>query len=266
MSGTPRTASDVLLSLESKLQQLIELYRSQDLVLKLSANKINILTEKVDNFIDSFNDAATDTNHPPFTADHGISAPIKISADFTLPIETAPKGFRRTSRPETYDKNHGKNVPEVKISPPPSGTVLPPKNLTAANIEASFANVQPAPPAMPMQQLQRQPQPQQNTVNNSANPIVSANTKIPVIQRVVDQNGKAIYSANVKIINTKTHDEAYVGRTNGIGKWQTSLTPGSYKVMITKLESASRERYESSQEIEVDGLSTTQELPILICR
>lgn len=247
----PRKASDILLSLESQVSQLVALYRSQDLVLKVLSNKLNNLIETVGKL-----NQTEETNNNTLNLQVPHSSPVPIFAEYKLPQEVAPKGFRRTSRPETYTTQEPIPKPQrVTLgqitAPPPEPTVEFPVQFP----EFAPSN-QPSLPAKKPSVTQ----PQETRV-------VKSTGSIPVQQRLVDQNGKAIFLANIDIINLQTGETVFSKlRTNGVGKWQASLSPGAYQVKISKQESLSKTKLELSQDIMVDGLSPTQELPMLICK
>lgn len=254
MTNEPRTASDVLLSLESKIDQLIALYRSQDLVLKVLANKLNNLIDTV--------------NHLPSQKEVNNTKPepniLNISSDFQLPVEVAPKGFRRTSRPETYVVEEKPTTRANLKSTPTSPVVAPPSNPSPVTLPVQFPDFSSGnvPPGLKTSA----PKKSENVITPPpVAEIKSTGNKIPTEQRVVDKNGKAIYMASVMILSESGNLE-YKTTTSSMGKWQASLLPGRYQVKISKLESMSREKLDVAQNITVDGLSVTQTLPVLICK
>lgn len=249
MSNEPRKASDILLSLESKVDQLISLYRSQDLVLKVLSNKLN-------NLIDAVNSSPSDSEPKPSTQQI-----LNVSSEFQLPVEIAPKGFRRTSRPETYDVPE-KPAPKAQLKTEPPTPVAVSVEQPSVEFPIQFPDYEPKKEPPGLQNLKKPKS--EIKVSEPSHPATPGN-KVPVEQRVVDKNGKAIFLANVELLNSAGESE-YKTRTNGVGKWQASLGVGTYQVKISKQESVSKEKIEVVQDITVDGLSVTQSLPVLICK
>jgi hypothetical protein len=215
-----RKASDVLLELESKVDVLISFVRTQDLNIKILSNKINSLIEKSNNI------QAPST--PSFKIEQ-FDAPsnelkIEISPDDSILLETSPKGFRRTSRPETYS-----NVPIVK-------------NTNIQKLVEPEIIVKSLPISIPKENVQ-----------NVKRQNLAAQNTVPVVQRVVDKNGKSVFLADVEIIEMSTKTSLFKTRTNGAGKWAYSLAIGQYRILIKKKESIDKEKLEVMQDIDVSG-------------
>lgn len=92
---------------------------------------------------------------------------------------------------------------------------------------------------------------------------------IPVEQKVFDNTGKAVFMAEVEILNWV--DRSFVAklRTTAAGKWQVPLQPGEYIVTITKRENGTRKKLfytkefsvtESSEPIKLESASLTLEV------
>ena len=238
MSTEPRKATDVLLDLETKVDLLLNIIRSQDLNIKIISNKLNDLIKNNQsiNFTPSGDKKPIIDN---LSVNIAENKQISISAEDTLPIEHNPVGFRRTSRPETYagDDSYLKSP---KKKPSEAEVIVP-------------------------QQAQQQAQPIQQPINQpNQNTNVSVNS-VPVIQRVVDKNGKSVFLADVEIINP-SNGEKHKTRTNGAGKWMASLAPGNYKVILSKRESLTKEKIEIIQDVMVDGNTAPLELKMLILK
>jgi hypothetical protein len=97
-------------------------------------------------------------------------------------------------------------------------------------------------------------------------PAASQTGQIPVMQRCVDKNSKAIFLADVEIVDMATMQPVFKTRTNGAGKWQAPLGIGSYRVTIRKRENVTKEKIEAVQDIHVDGSVPKLELPLLIIK
>jgi hypothetical protein len=259
MEKEPRKASEVLLELESKLDMLVGLVRSQDLTIKVLSNKLNSLMEKLDKqpTVPQIKVEAVNTMPNPFNQvpEPDPEKSIAIGADFNLPVDNSPTGFRRTSRPETYAGDNAylpqssKQPPEPRFPtqiPRPTGQA---EVIVPANINRQQGQ------AFPTTPQQATPTPPANTGN-----------AIPVSQRVVDGNGKSAFLANVEIIDLMTMQPVFKTRTNGTGKWSAPLPIGAYRVSIRKGESLTKEKLEAAQDIQVDGSTSPFELPLMIIK
>ena len=114
-----RKASDILLSIEQKLDQLLLVITANDLTMKVIANKLQNLIDKNQNI-----SATTIDNLLPTVS---VLSPekeeIDINSEFNIQEEKNPSGIRRTSRsssdaPESFfneNKIH-KNVSKIPIT------------------------------------------------------------------------------------------------------------------------------------------------------
>jgi hypothetical protein len=232
----PRKASDVLLELENKVDALLGIVRTQDLNLKLISNKLAELmnfyqkpsapTVKIE---------AVNTSNVPASFQQPAQSEknINISSEFNLPLDESPKGFRRTSRPETYAGD------EVRPNKPETPVVhkVPKINVPAKVTSTKTEEV----------------------------PVAIGNV-VPVVQRVVDKNGKSVFLADVEIINLETNQTIHKVRTNGAGKWMSSLNVGSYRTILRKRDSVTKDKLEIIQDIQVDGTMSPLELKVLIMK
>jgi hypothetical protein len=215
MDSEPRKATDVLLDIEVKIDVILNILRNQDLNIKIISNKLNDL---IKNMPISNIEQIKEQFQEDFKE-------ITISAEDAIPIEQSPKGFRRTSRSETYSNN----ITEPKIIQP---EIIVPEQVITQKIKSN---------------------------KNNAN-------AIPVIQRVVDANGKSIFMADVEIINSDNGEKVNKTRTNGAGKWQASLVTGNYKVILSKKEPLTKQKIEIIQDILVDGNTAPLELKMIILK
>jgi hypothetical protein len=246
MSDAPRKASDVLLELESKIESLISIVRNQDLNIKILSNKLNSVLEASQKAQHQFAQTQPDIpNNIPtvsiFHDDDFTDRKIPVSSESSLPLETAPKGFRRTSRPETYSGD------DTYLQKPK---------------EAAPVDHKPAEVIVQQKQVQTYRTPVEEMPEHKQ----SSSGSIPVQQRTVDKNGKAIFLADIEIVNSETGAPVYKTRTNGAGKWFASLNVGKYKVTLKKKESLSKEKLEATQDIKVDGSNSPLELPMIIVK
>jgi hypothetical protein len=279
----PRKATDVLLEIETKLNTVLGIVRAQDHVIKIMSNKLNDVMEQLKQqqsarpkfTAETTNTPVLPTVMPPGFPQLPAGDParnIPIIADAKLPQTDSPQGFRRTSRPETFAGDNAylskPGVPDPKTSmpvqmprmpnpnaPPPGRSagenmaevVVPPE---ATNKKKTTPYRQPAPPPMDEQH----PEP------------TSLQGQIPVMQRVVDRNGKSIFLADVEITDASTSQPVFKTRTNGTGKWMASLGVGAYQVKISKRPAMDKPKLEAIQDIQIDGSSSPFEVPMLIIK
>jgi hypothetical protein len=248
----PKKASEVLVELNSKIDDLLRTVGSLDLKMGIISNKLNellkvgavpaqpnkIVIEAVNTIPKSIINSTFDPNKQ-----------IPISSEQKLPEETSPVGFRRTSRPETFAGDDAyinqpkkkDNTPRFPIQVPKSDgqseVIIPKAVKEEIKVDES-----------------KQKKPHMLT------------TSVPTMQRVVDRNGKSVFLADVEILDFETSDQIVTTRTNGTGKWQAALHLGKYKVIVRKRESLTKEKVETVQSIVVDGTQSPLELSTMIIK
>lgn len=263
MEQEPRKATDVLLDLESKIDTLLGIVKAQDLNIKVLSNKLNTVMEELKKqpvappkiTVEAANTTPTPFNQP-IPVD--TSKQIPVAADFNLAVEDSPTGFRRTSRPETYagdnaylNKQAPKNVVQPKFP-----VQLPPN--------AVKAEIVVPPNALGRTPGQTFPSSTKDTNKPAKQQIVQ--NAIPVMQRVVDANGKSVFLADVEITDLSSMEQVFKNRTNGTGKWMASLPIGAYRIVIRKRDAISKNSLEAAQDIQVDGSSSPLDLPLMIIK
>ena len=241
MENEPRKASDILLDLENKVSALLKAIQSQNFTISLLSNKLNSIIAKLDNKLVS--DAVPATEVPQFKVEAGNTYPSQnmlINPEDTLPLEESPNtnGFRRTSRPETYAGNAGMSQPFIQV--PIKNDVIVPK------------------PPTDLVELKQEPLIQSRKTGGP--------NAVSVSQRIVDRSGKSVFLANVEIIDLATNNSVDKTKTNGAGKWSSSLVPGEYRVFVRKREALTKEKVEIIQEISVDGIKSNLELKMMIIK
>jgi hypothetical protein len=279
MGQEPRKATDVLLDLEAKVDTLIGLFRASDLNNKILSNKLNEVITRLDKQQGPPPKIIVETVQTPplpMIPKGVVNLPgndpernIPFVVESSLPQENSPHGFRRNSRPETYVKDKQQppqqeiklpmQLPTMPSAPPGQQAVPPPPGRTAGSEiivppQASSKKGAGAVMAPPAKTTKSQP-----TTDTAPN-------QVAIMQRCVDKNGKAIFLANVEIIDINTMQIVFKTRTIGNGKWMASLNTGSYRVTIRKLESVTKEKMEAVQDIQIDGSSSRMELPMLIIK
>jgi hypothetical protein len=229
-----RKASDILLGLEDKVSTLTKMMGVFDMNTKFLLDRINYVYLYIKQVQELDAQSQNQEEQHSFPDEQNVKLtqqPIQIlSSNDGLIEETAPKGHRRISRSETYSN---------PISTQP---IMMPTQTRAQQI----------------QQLQTQPKQQ---VSNQ-----SSDKKVPVIQRITDHTGKDIFMGAVSILN-ENKEEIYKTKTNAVGKWQAHLNPGKYIVNIVKTDTATKNKIEATQEINVSGnTGSVLTLPVMIIK
>jgi hypothetical protein len=260
----PRKATDVLLDIEKKLDIALNIIRTQDLSIKILSNKLNGVLEALEKQSKEppkITVEAVNTMRPPPNPFQDPAKQIMVSSEFNLPLEETPKGFRRTSRPETFAGDNAYLNKQGPVDPkfPVQIPKAPPGRDPQRPPPGREAEVVVAPPA---------PKPKAPT-NVRQQPAGGPQSSIPVMQRVVNAQGKSLFLADVEIIDLASMQpvpSTVKIRTNGTGKWMTSLGVGNYRVIIRKLEPANKQRLEATQDIQVDGSVSPLELQTIIIK
>lgn len=230
-----RKATDVLLDLETKIDLLMSMIRNQDLNIKILSNKLNELLKNNSNTVsNNFPNAVSEVKNGGFTIE-AETKQIPILAEHNVPVDYSPTGFRRTSRPETYS---GDNAVLKPKKPQKEAEIIVPKEAEKNVIKDD----------------------QSNPVNQQKQ---STENAVPIIQRVVDRNGKSIFLADVEVFNIETSEKVQKTRTNGAGKWTASLMPGQYRVVLSKRDPVTKGKLENTQDLVVDGTIVPLELKML---
>lgn len=259
MENGPRKASDVLLDLETKINTLLNIIKAQDLNIKVLSNKLNVVMETLSKQVvaapiaPKFSAEAINTMPPSiFYNPNNNNNTLTIENDDTkLEAQAIPKGFRRTSRPETYagDNAFLDQYPVKKEAPkyPPQVPGLMTKPAEVIVPDMKKVTALPTSPQAPVWQGEKQ-----NTIS--------------IMQRVVDKNGKSVFLAEVEIIDMSTGNTVIKTKTNGTGKWMASLPVGPYRVFVRKRESLSKDKIEVAQDIQVDDSQSTMDLPLMLIK
>lgn len=273
MTETPRKATDVLLEIEAKIDSLIKRLDASDLNIKVVSNKLGEVMRTLDKLqAPSLQKATIEAIQQPISNQAAVifgqvptqdlARSIPVTAESKLSVDETPQGFRRSSRPETYAGDN--DYLKKEGVPPPTN----PSFFVAANSGNH------PPPGRSVGETLPFTQPAKKTATPSQSsksaPLTVSETEIhgiiPIEQRVVDRNGKAIFLADVEIVDSVTGEQVSKSRTNGTGKWMAALSIGQYKVTIKKLESVTRERSEAIQTITVDGTQSPLKLPVVIIK
>ena len=268
MTNEPRKASEVLLELEAKIDSLISLVKAQSFANQLLSNKVTELSESLEKQRQATPPqirVETTNTLPqiPFSPLHTFvpSDPerqVPISSEKKLPM--LGDGFRRTARPETFagdDVYLGQQFapgeePKMPLQMPKG----PPPGRGGADVIIPTKQVQPQQSQQPLSPTQQQPLPKQSVVQNA----------VPVVQRVVNGDGKSVFLADVEVVDMSTSQPVSKTRTNGTGKWMASLGIGAYRVTIRKKGTATNGKMEAVQDVQVDGTQSPLELKTVIIK
>lgn len=244
-----RKATDVLLSVEQKLEKLIEMLQNKDLSDKILSNKLNSLLAHL----------SDKKNAPPVFTAEAVNAPaqnlppplVKVSPEDSLPLESTPNanGFSRTSRSETFA---GDNSYLNKV----------PRKDTAIRMPVQIPKADHVEIVVPQQavDVNKASSPKEHPVAHRTSNVVS------VVQRVTDKNGKSLFLADVEVIDKTSLEVVQKLKTNATGKWMCSLPVGSYSVVIKKRDPITKQVVDVGQNIEVQGNVNPLELPLAIIR
>lgn len=265
-----RKATEVLLSLESKIDTLINLIVSESLNAKILSNKLNEVMTTLTALTKQANSPNKITVEAVNTIPKIITTPIQnfqptdperqipIFADAKLPETDNPQGFRRTSRPETFiDEKVEDNKFPVQL---PKGA---PQNMPQGSQQSKPPPGRSEGPEVISPTIKQSSSYKQENKRNKT-PLVQ--NAIPVHQRIVDKSGKSIFLADVELTDLTTGELIHKTRTNGTGKWMATLSVGDYKVVIKKRESLDKTALEAIQDVHVKGDESPLELQTLIIR
>jgi hypothetical protein len=262
LDNGPRKATDIILELEKQVKNLAAIISSQDILLKVISNKLSAVLDAAQKpsapniVVEAVNTLPNQNMFHQYPQQIDPERQIPISSEASLQEEHSPKGFRRTSRPETYagDNAFLKQPPKKKEDPSQNQMQFP-VQIPRANGKAEVV----VPNIATDTKLPSPPQAKQN---------VKATTggSVPTQQRITDRNGKSVFLADVEIINLADMESVVKTRTNGTGKWQAALPLGEYKVIIKKFESLTKQKVEVAQTIRVDGTKSPLELEMMIIK
>jgi hypothetical protein len=236
-----RKASDILLDLELKIDKLIASQQSNEMLYKALYNKLN-------QFLQLQNNQQTQQ----------VKYEVNVNGSESKPnVGPQPSGMFSISAPEIIEKpileqeekpNFSDRRGSRDFSP-----AVPKEPIRQKEV---IAEIQ-LPPTSQAQEFQ----PKEKEVEQSL-----VGGTIPVIQRVIDKNGKVVFLAEVDIYDRDTLKLAFKTKTNGMGKWMASLKPGTYKVRIEKKETLSKPKIESYQELVVKEDSSRIDLQTFIIK
>ena len=241
----PRKATDVLLELETKQNTLIAEISNIKFNITLISNKLTeIITVlgKQQEVAPKFTVEAV--NKSPFRPNVSLTPSdpernIPIFADPSVVMPAPPDGaLRRTSREETTSA-------QAKKQSAPQQEVVFTDHPEATFPSAAFNKTQP----------------------RESVPVANQEIKkMPVMQRCLDKNNKAIFLADVEIVDLNNGQTIHTTRTNGAGKWQASLPAGRYKIRVKKPGRGDEAKAESQQTVKIEDSSKPLNLPDIMVK
>lgn len=223
----PRKASEILLSLEDRIisiESKINLYNTTQLLILQKVNEI-------------FASLSSDTQNIE------DNKPIQITSGQSIDVETNFKGERRVNRNQPISTKASNSDITFKdyIAQRAAEKNAPLNDLKITNSETEVVKIN-KPIVVEKKQQER---------------------KIPITQRVQDENKKDWFNADVNIFSDNGNS-VYRGKTNALGKWQAQLSPGKYSVKVTKMNMSTQNKLENEQTIVVPNTDTTVTLNTLI--
>ena len=221
-----RKATDVLLSIEEKVNTLLQSMSVYNMNTKLILDRVN----KVHNYISMLEAEAASLNAQEQPTDPNNET-VKTSVENVITIAAVSDVPRRTVRAETY----------APMQPSAAWQKEP------ENVEQPDRNVIQHPP--------------QTVAPKPAGP----EKKVPVSQRITDSTGKDLFMAAVNILN-ENKELITQTKTNATGKWQAHLKPGKYHVHVVKTDTATKVKIEATQEVMVPNSDTVVILPTAIIK
>lgn len=231
-----RSATDILLALEAKINNIESVINNLNFNIKILSNKISILENKM-NLKDSSKVETPVVNAPSITTES-----VFINSEDQIKVDLQPIGLRRNSRPETYSDQ------QVPI-PKPNNVVIAPVKQTVEQPSVK--------PIVPQKDLVIE-----YKEDDSATSPVILEGSIPVQQRVLYKSGKTVFFADVEIFD-KNADLVLKTRTNGAGKWSAVFSPGDYDFKIKKIDTRTKEVLEVKNSFVIDGKKDKLILPDL---
>lgn len=208
-----RKATDILLGLDNKVNTLMN-------QLNLLNNNYKILLAKISELTKT---QPQQEKQPQFK----IEAADVVKAENTIPQNLAGTPDRRGNRTLPQQQ---KLQGEVYIKPE--------EKVSLADVELSIS------------EKVKQARLEASKINDGATKPI--NGSIPIIQKIVDKNNKAIFMATV-IIKNQNGNVVFTTKTNGNGSWKATLDPGKYFVQITKNESLNRPKIDVTNAIIITG-------------
>lgn len=244
MENEPRKASDILLELESKIDQVLSIMQTQDLNIKILSNKLNTALDLLAKTQSKITVEAVNTA-PVYRNAEPSDRAIPIFADNNLMVDNKPQNGRRTSR-EVGPESNAEEFVKFPVQIP---------NMPVKHVDKDVADI-----IVPKQTFKKQ---------IAKEPVVKediAHNFIPVSQRVVNGAGKSLFMAEVEIIDANSMNQVFKGRTSSNGKWSAALAVGDYRVFVRKLDSISKEKIECKQDFSIDGFKTPFELTSIVIK
>jgi len=237
-SSDPRKATDILASIEDKLNTNIKLIYSYDLNVRLVLDRVN----KIYNYIERLETAELEMMKQSENSE--IVEEPKI-------VNIIPPEQRIEEAKTTIGQRRGSRTPDA------SPTIASQQKSDITK-HVMTATMQPG-----TQASQNTAVPHQTV--SAKQTYVPSDRKVPVMQRITDHTGKDLFMANITI-STMDNEEVVKVKTNAAGKWQAQLRPGKYIVDMVKTDTATKNKIEGKQEITIHDSNSPITLPIAIIK
>ena len=223
-----RKASEVLLSLEQRVNQQEHYFKNMDMLLKKLVNQVSALEKALTQPI-------TEEEKQYYAQTPG-----------GLQHQQIPAGMKS---PQPQPQQTPQRIPGLKPSviSAPDGTL----NNVREEEEVNFEPYQPDEGL----QVEKAPQGKRRDVRYTNDPVQQK--RIPVQQKIVyEADNRNVCLASVEIFDSQNK---LVGssKTNNTGKWTQMLIPGKYAVSISKKGTATKQPVECSYFIEVPNSNET---------
>lgn len=234
----PRKASDIILSLEAEILSLKSNINHFDKMLKLIVAQSNKTNQLVSVLLDSQELSEDMLNRVNEILEvNGDNKKMLISGGKKIDVATEFKGQRLLT---------GSAQPMPKE---------PGKTNKATNADVDFKDYM----AQRNKPEAKQPALNKGPLAPTADEFNTSDKKIPVVQRVQDTNKKDLFMAEVNVFSSGG-EHIMKTKTNALGKWQGQLPPGKYMVKVSKMDAASKQKFESELDILVPNSNTTVNL------
>lgn len=234
----PRKASDILLGLEREVEELKKIVKLQDFMLKTIIGNCNKTNDMLATLIEvqPLTDQQRQHVKEQFAPSEPAKEAISIPAGFPIEVEREFKGQRRVNR--------APNAPSTK----------------AANADIEFRDYMAQRKKSPPEEFKAPTPP---AAQAPASGSVRPEKKVPVTQRVQDNNKKDLFMAEITLV-TDSGQPVLKTKTNAMGKWQAQLPPGKYVVKVVKMDTALQKKLEAEAPITIANSNNPITLPALI--
>lgn len=242
-----RKVSDVVLDIESKMNEILGIIKTQDILLKIAINKINSLT------VDPISNIPGDRSQ--MYEKNDSQARKEVDSLLRNQFENSDEYFNDTENEKESEKKDTNSFFSNKVAEARERDRKSP--LAAALREADKEDSNDMYEHVPGNaELATSSQRHRRTSNSSGEKksvVRSGEGMVSVKQKIVDSEGRSIPLATVKITSEDGTSKSI--RTDSRGEWETSLFPGEYSVQIAKkfVSDPNRKPINSKYSVKIDG-------------